>query len=740
MRLTIRMKLLAAFGLVLLLLGVSSGLAVQNVTELRDRLVGIVDRTALMRTELLRAERAALEAVAGIRAYVGARQAGAAREAAEGVDAGFAAVEARRAALGDIVRTAEDRAMLDTFDMRIAALREAEAALRPVALEKSSEAAETLYREAAAPQAAALLGAIEALIEPVRARIAAAMTTEPDLVALEAALDWAVEHVRSLDRAERDLLLATERERLNRVAAVAEEAVSGLDSELADARRAVTRSDAAALAGIETAWETYRATHGRVAELALINSDRQARELLRSGVEPAFAALMADADGAVERTAQELQEARAAALAAAASARRDLIALGATAALLALVAAVWIARTVGRGLARAVALAEDVARGDLGVAVEARGHDEIADLMRALGRMVAQLRRVGDTVESIAGGDLTVDHAAQSERDSFGRSIEQMIVRVRDAIGRTRDSADSVDSGAKELNRTADLLSSGANRQAAAAQEASASVEQMTATIRQSADNAAQTEKIAIQSAGEAQKSGAAVGDAVAAMKTIAEKVTIIQEIARQTDLLALNAAVEAARAGEHGRGFAVVASEVRKLAERSQAAAAEISQLSDRTVTVSAEAGRMLETLVPNIRRTADLVQEISAAAREQNTGAEQINQAIRDLDQIIQQNAAAAQQSTATSQALARQAGDLISVVGFFRLPVAAEIAGACPDDAPQAGAAPEAPAVCANGAGEAPDAGHGGEPDIRGFDLDLRAEQTADAEDDAFVAYRG
>ncbi len=177
-------------------------------------------------------------------------------------------------------------------------------------------------------------------------------------------------------------------------------------------------------------------------------------------------------------------------------------------------------------------------------------------------------------------------------------------------------------------------------------------------------------EKIANQSADDARKSGEAVANAVRAMKTIADKINIIQEIARQTDLLALNAAVEAARAGTHGKGFAGVASEVRKLAERSQQAAGEISQLSAETVDVSGEAGRMLETLVPNIQRTADLVQEISASTREQNVGAEQINQAIRELDKVIQQNANAAEEAAATSQELAAQSQQLTGVISYFEL----------------------------------------------------------------------
>ncbi|MGY5774846.1 methyl-accepting chemotaxis protein [Rhizobium sp. LEGMi135b] len=334
------------------------------------------------------------------------------------------------------------------------------------------------------------------------------------------------------------------------------------------------------------------------------------------------------------------------------------------------VVAIWIALGINRGLKKIQAVAEGVAIGDLNQNIEIKTNDEIKDLVNTINVMTGNLRNTATIADQIANGDLTVKPKPMSEKDTLGLSLQSMVERLRGVVADALSASDNVSSGSQQLSAGSEQLSQGATEQASSAEEASASMEEMAANIKQNADNAAQTEKIARQSAKDAEISGQAVDRAVNAMRTIAEKISIVQEIARQTDLLALNAAVEAARAGEHGRGFAVVASEVRKLAERSQAAAAEISSLSGETVTVATEAGDMLSRLVPDIRKTAELVAEISAACREQDIGASQINEAIQQLDKVTQQNAGASEEMSATSEELAAQAEELQASIAFFKV----------------------------------------------------------------------
>lgn len=282
---------------------------------------------------------------------------------------------------------------------------------------------------------------------------------------------------------------------------------------------------------------------------------------------------------------------------------------------------------------------------------------------------IAEAVRVAN---ALANGDLTISVVSKSE-DETGQmmaSIANMVEKLKHVVGDVMSASDNVASGSQELSATAQQLSQGATEQAASAEEISSSMEEMASSIRQNTDNSMQTEKIAVKSSIDAKEGGKAVIETVTAMKDIAVKISIIEEIARQTNLLALNAAIEAARAGEHGKGFAVVASEVRKLAERSQSAAGEISGLSTQSVAIAEQAGEMLTRMVPDIQRTAELVQEITASSKEQDVGAEQINKAIQQLDQVIQQNASASEEMASTSEELSSQAEQLSDAISFFKL----------------------------------------------------------------------
>ena len=331
----------------------------------------------------------------------------------------------------------------------------------------------------------------------------------------------------------------------------------------------------------------------------------------------------------------------------------------------------FLARSLARPIVRMAASMTRAARGDLSDVLEFDDRtDELGDLSRSINGTYRYLQEMSSVATSLAAGDLRVRVTPRSDDDGFGQAFVSMLARLAQVIGEVRAGANALSGASNQVSASSQTLSQGTSEQAASVQETTSSLEQMSASITQSAVSSKQTEQMAVQGARDAAEGGQAVAETIDAMRAIAEKISIIEEIAYQTNLLALNAAIEAARAGEHGRGFAVVATEVRKLAEKSQAAAKDIGSLASSSMSLAERSGQLLGALVPSIRKTADLVQEVAAASAEQSSGVSQVNKAMARVDEVTQRNASAAEELASTAEEMAAQAQALDHLVAFFQV----------------------------------------------------------------------